>query len=90
MPSTLPRDHWVDVEVTGQMAGTAIDETVRIYARRPEQLLAIPALEAAAWRAARQRLGLHPCSSKRAITFGPRDWSDSIDATLNQTETTRS
>jgi hypothetical protein len=82
MPSTLPRDHWVDVEVTGHLAGTAIDETVRIYARRPEQLLAIPALEAAAWRAARQRLGLHPCNAKRAITFGLRDWSDSVDGTL--------
>jgi len=86
MTSTFQRAHWVDVEVTGHLAGTKIDETVRIYSRRPEQLLNMRSIDAAAWRAARERLGMHPSTSKRGISFGLRNWSDSVDATLPQHE----
>jgi hypothetical protein len=30
----------------------------------------------------RERLGFHPATSKRCISFGLRDWSDSVNGAL--------
>ncbi len=80
MPSLFPRPHWIDVEVTGTVRGHAVDETVRVYVRRPEQARNTKAVYATAIRAAKERAGFHSCVSSKLFAAGLRDWSDSVDA----------